>query len=37
MTYQETVDVLWSSNQHGEISELFRQSQQNLIFIIDGV
>lgn len=36
-TYQETVDILWTSNQHGEIPKLFRQRQENLIFIIDGV
>lgn len=36
-TYQETVDVLWPSNQHGEVPKLFRQSEENLIFIIDGV
>lgn len=36
-TYQKTVNVFWASNQHGEISKLFRQRQENLVFIIDGV
>ena len=37
VTYQETVNVLWSSHQHSEIAELFSQGQEHLIFIIDGV
>lgn len=36
-TYQETVDILWPSHQHSEIAKLFRQGQEHLIFVIDGV
>jgi hypothetical protein len=36
-THQQAVYILWASHQTSECSQLFRQGQQNLIFIIDGV
>lgn len=35
--YQETVDKLRASHQHGEVAQLLGQGQQDLILIVDGV
>lgn len=35
--YQETVDILRPTHQHGEVAQLLSQSKEHLILIIDGV
>lgn len=36
-THQQAVDVLGASHQRGEGSQLFRQGQEDLILIVDGI
>lgn len=36
-SYQEAVDIFRTSDQHSEVAQLLRQSQQDLVLIVDGI